>query len=643
MRLHRRRLLKSAARKRKSSKTRAEFFDFETLEKRQLLAADLISAAATLDTDNVHQMQVASTDEISHRQRQDESVQRIVNGTQTDKHEAVGIVNGQCTGTLIAPNAVLTAAHCVEGISGTQGTFEVNGKTYQTVKIEIHPEYQSRNVDLAVMILSENVEGVTPIELNRVTPKVGEILTLVGFGATGNGNSGHNGDFGVKHEGTTPIDGVNDVSITWNFDNNSEANTAPGDSGGPAFLTHNGKVVVAGVTSGGTRDDAAIGDFSFDTRVDAFATWIESIVGTEGGGGNEGEGEGEDENGEEGESGSTFTNNEPVVISSTEAGTVTSSVIATGMSGTITDINVKIDIDHSWAEDLSVTLISPSGQRVPLFQAIGGDGQNFDQTTLDDQANQPIENAEAPFKGSFKPMGSLASLNGESANGKWTLEVEDTFEEDGGRVNSFAVTIETNGDAGGGQQDPENDPLSQLALKLDLELELYSSGKYFDNWGGQNEKWMAGKDSWYFILPNGQLRGPGGKLVATFNGDYYANPKLLHAAGDPTLAAQLDNQLGLSSNGNYFENYGGAGEKWMQGNSSWYFILPNGQLRGPGGTLIAQLDPEYHADSSLLHQAADRANRSTQIAASEKALFHRTSTDTSFERFDEDDDECEWF
>jgi hypothetical protein len=240
-------------------------------------------------------------------------------------------------------------------------------------------------------------------------------------------------------------------------------------------------------------------------------------------------------------------------------------------------------------------------------------------------------------------MGTLANLNGETGNGKWTLEVEDTFDEDGGKINSFAVTIETNGDSGGGQQDPNNDPLGQLAQELDLELELYSSGKYFENWGGQNEKWMAGKDSWYFILPNGQLRGPGGKLVATFNADYYANPKLLHAAGDPTLAAQLDAQLGLSSNGNYFENYGGAGEKWMQGNSSWYFILPNGQLRGPGGTLIAQLDPEYHADPSLLHQAADRASRSTQVVASEQALFHRTSTDNSFERFGEDDEDCDWF
>src|SRR5206468_2811748 len=59
-----------------------------------------------------------------------------------------------------------------------------------------------------------------------------------------------------------------------------ESNTAPGDSGGPAYLHVNGTYYVAGVTSGGDRDDSAIGDHSFDTRVDAYAAWIDSIVGT---------------------------------------------------------------------------------------------------------------------------------------------------------------------------------------------------------------------------------------------------------------------------------------------------------------------------------------------------------------------------
>jgi hypothetical protein len=73
--------------------------------------------------------------------------------------------------------------------------------------------------------------------------------------------------------------------IIWRFDNNSESDTAYGDSGGPAYLEVDGEYLIAGVTSGGTDPDSMIGDISFDTRVDAFAGWIDAIVAGEEGGG----------------------------------------------------------------------------------------------------------------------------------------------------------------------------------------------------------------------------------------------------------------------------------------------------------------------------------------------------------------------
>ncbi len=55
---------------------------------------------------------------------------------------------------------------------------------------------------------------------------------------------------------------------------NAEANTAPGDSGGPSFV--NGRI--AGVTSYGLFGNAAFGDISQHTRVSAFAGWIDSYL-----------------------------------------------------------------------------------------------------------------------------------------------------------------------------------------------------------------------------------------------------------------------------------------------------------------------------------------------------------------------------
>ena len=107
----------------------------------------------------------------------------------------------------------------------------------------------------------------------------------------------------------------------------------------------------------------------------------------------------------------------------------------TGAGSTITaetlrpfaDLTVSFDILQFPDLDLSAFLVSPSGKITQLFFNVGGFGENFIGTTLSDQAAQSIAAGEAPFTGTFKPLGPLARFIGERANGTWTLKIDDTF------------------------------------------------------------------------------------------------------------------------------------------------------------------------------------------------------------------------
>ncbi len=120
--------------------------------------------------------------------------------------------------------------------------------------------------------------------------------------------------------------------------------------------------------------------------------------------------------------------------------TITSTLTVSG-AGIITDINVTLNITHTFDSDLVITLISPNGTQVTLASHDGRSGDNYTNTTFDDQATASIASGRAPFSGSFKPIGSLATLNGLNANGTWTLQVADTVAQDSGTLNSWSLQI----------------------------------------------------------------------------------------------------------------------------------------------------------------------------------------------------------
>ncbi len=105
-----------------------------------------------------------------------------------------------------------------------------------------------------------------------------------------------------------------------------------------------------------------------------------------------------------------------------------SSIDLSGASGIITDLNVKLSISHAYDQDLKAYLIGPDDTQIELFTNVGGNGSNFTNTILDDEATQtlPTSGAAAPFTGSWKAKGLLSAFDNKDLNGLWRLKLVDS-------------------------------------------------------------------------------------------------------------------------------------------------------------------------------------------------------------------------
>jgi uncharacterized repeat protein (TIGR01451 family) len=135
----------------------------------------------------------------------------------------------------------------------------------------------------------------------------------------------------------------------------------------------------------------------------------------------------------------------------------TASLPVAAVTGNILDVNFSIDgtvcsatagsttvgIDHTFVNDLQLTLRSPSATSVLIINRTDGSGNNFCQTALDDEGGFPNIQAAtiAPFTGSFTPNLPLSAFDGENANGVWQFEAIDFFAADIGNIRAFSVVI----------------------------------------------------------------------------------------------------------------------------------------------------------------------------------------------------------
>jgi len=69
----------------------------------------------------------------------------------------------------------------------------------------------------------------------------------------------------------------------------------------------------------------------------------------------------------------------------------------------VADLDVELDISHTYDGDLAAVLVSPGGTRVTLFSDVGNGGDDFTDTFLDDEAPTAVSAAYAPFTGRYQP------------------------------------------------------------------------------------------------------------------------------------------------------------------------------------------------------------------------------------------------
>lgn len=194
-----------------------------------------------------------------------------------------------CSGVVVAPKIILTAAHCLQedGVRPGRAGFRdiarnlkiyfgpgdksgrVDGPVYDVERVHIHP-YYLRDVrgqaDVAIVQLRNNAplaaDQIYPLALDvkllKDRLRRGSELTVVGFGFSEqlNGSFGVTELFGVKHSGPVKVRGktADEIQAVAGdaVDRFGLYRPGPreGDSGGPAFYRdEDGSVYVAGLVS----------------------------------------------------------------------------------------------------------------------------------------------------------------------------------------------------------------------------------------------------------------------------------------------------------------------------------------------------------------------------------------------------------
>ncbi|MFM9987368.1 reprolysin-like metallopeptidase [Flavobacterium sp.] len=139
----------------------------------------------------------------------------------------------------------------------------------------------------------------------------------------------------------------------------------------------------------------------------------------------------------------TYTNTTPLAVpdgtGANVNGAVVSNTIAVPVTYNLTDVDVSLNVSHTWPNDLVVQITHPNTTTfASVWNRSCAGNDNFNITMSDGAA---AFTCVANMTGTFSPASPLSVFNGLVANGTWRLTTADFYNGDTGTINSWGVTL----------------------------------------------------------------------------------------------------------------------------------------------------------------------------------------------------------